>query len=78
MKNNSFYVEDPNQVYGCFRCGELMGDFTEAGETLTCSGCGEEGIVSMVNALDMINDMYLKGHLTFHGEEVFIDDYIEE
>ena len=71
------YIEDPEQIYGCFRCGELMGDIREGDQGSVCEGCGEAAIMTLQNSLDIINDLYLRGDLTVHGEEVYLDG-IEE
>lgn len=76
-----FYVEDIEQIWACFRCGEVMGDIREnsTGGAYTCESCGENSIITFVSALDIINDLYLQGDLTSYGEEVeFYDDIDEE
>ena len=73
-----FYVEDPEQIYGCFRCGELMGEVTTVGKNHVCGSCGEDSVISLLNSLDIINDLFLKGSLTLHGEDIYLNDIIEE
>jgi len=78
---SKFYVEEPEQIYGCWRCGELMGEIRESEGSYgyICESCGEQGIVSFLNALDMLNDMYLKGDISPNEEEdIYLDDIIEE
>ena len=72
-----FYIEDPEQIYGCFRCGELMGDVTEVGHGHVCGSCGEDSVISLLNSLDIINDLFLKGDLTLNGEDIYLNDIIE-
>lgn len=68
------YIEDPEQIYGCWRCGEIMGDIRTEETGYVCEGCGAEAVVTMTNILDLMNDLHLRGLLMQHGEEVFIDD----
>jgi len=77
---SKFYIEDPEQVYGCFRCGEVMGDIHEAesGIGYVCESCGEQAVISFLNTLDILNDLYLKGDLSLEGEDIYLDDLIEE
>lgn len=72
---SKFYIEAPEQVYGCFRCGELMGDIREAndGYHYICENCGEVSVISFVNALDILNDLYIKGDLSLANEEIYLD-----
>lgn len=67
---NNFYIEDPNSLYGCFRCGKIMGEI-EQDELTTyykCMECGEIGVVSFQQGLDIINDMYRRGHIHLSNE----------
>ena len=59
------YVEDISKVYGCFRCGVILGAVKVNPEEgyHTCVECGENGIVSFIQALDTINDQHLRGAL---------------
>lgn len=66
------YIEHTEQIYGCFRCGELMGDIREEGASTVCDSCGEAAIMTLTNALDVMNEIYLRGDLTLHGEEVYL------
>lgn len=61
------YLEEnmlPN-IYGCFRCGEINGEISQDEETLvvSCQSCGEDSIVTFQQALDLLNDFYLKGEV---------------
>jgi len=80
MKSSRFYIEDTEQIFGCWRCGEIMGDIHEAetSEGYICDSCGERAIVSFTNTLDVMNDLYLKGLLSPDNEELELDDFIEE
>lgn len=77
---SKFYIEDPSQVYGCFRCGIMMGDIKEApnGVGYICEGCGEQSVITFLNALDILNNMHLQGDLSLDGEDTYLDDFIEE
>lgn len=55
------YVEDPKKLYACFRCGEIGGDVRQDGEHFTCDCCGENGLVTFIQALDILNDFYVNG-----------------
>ena len=50
--------------YGCFRCGAYRPAGTV--DTLTnkqvCEECGEEGIVTFQQALDMLNEYWVRNH----------------
>ena len=64
------YIEDPHQIYGCFRCGVIQEDIEEdTSGFYKCCSCGEFGITSFVRALDIINDMHLKGVIQTSYEE---------
>jgi len=77
---SKFYVEDPTKLYACYRCGEMMGEIRESEGVYgyICESCGEQGIVSFLNALDILNDMYVKGELHLNGEDQYIDDFTED
>lgn len=48
------------KIYGCFRCGAikppLRHDLTT--DKVYCGECGERGVVTFQQALDMLNDIY--------------------
>ena len=72
---DKFYIEDINNVYGCFRCGEVMGDVGIIDEHMPyCKECGEMGILSFRQALDIVNDFHRTGDLILSEEE---QDYEE-
>jgi len=77
---SKFYVEGPEQLYGCYRCGEIMGEIRESDSSTgwTCESCGEPAVMSFLNALDILNDLYIRGDLQLNGEDIYIDDFIEE
>lgn len=59
-------TRDAECFYGCFRCGTLGGAWYEIdGGVRSCCECGEPGILTLQQALDMLNDIYLK-----HNQEV--------
>lgn len=47
--------------YGCFRCGAVRPqvDINPDTGSMTCGGCGEASIVTLKQALDMLNGYYL-------------------
>jgi len=72
------YIEDYEMIQGCWRCGEIMGDIRQEEQGYICESCGEQAIVSMINILDVMNDLHLRGLLMQHGEEILIDDIEDE
>jgi len=68
---SKFYVEDHSQIYGCYRCGAVMGEVQEdpyEGHH-RCGSCGEAAVISFLNALDMLNEMHLRGEIGFQTTE---------
>lgn len=53
---------DVETLYGCFRCGALQPplrhDLSE--DIVRCGECGERGVVTFRQALDILNEMHLK------------------
>jgi len=49
-------------MHGCYRCGEQGVEYTEDDEyTRVCGSCGaENSIVSFQEALDLLNEAYLR------------------
>lgn len=69
------------KTYGCFRCGVLQGpiSYDKVTERVSCGECGERGIVSFKQALDMLNELYGGSHHQKVMEAMDIDEYyIEE
>ena len=66
------YIEDPAKVYGCYHCGEIMGEYTiaDTGHYM-CSRCGEPTIITLTTALDTMIKLQREGHL-------FASDYYDE
>jgi len=62
-------------THGCFRCGEQDVQFTEVDYKRTCHSCGESDcIISMQEALDLLNDIYLRDiKLDLNPEEYDIE-----
>ena len=50
-------------IYGCFRCGTMMHDvvYDEDSGFGVCGECNEVAVVMFGQALDILNDLYLKG-----------------
>ena len=69
------YVEDFGKVYGCFNCGEIMGEYTLSLEGYCmCSTCKEPTVISFETALDVMIDLQNQGH-TF--TPTYYDDDLE-
>ena len=76
MSDKHFYVESWSSLYGCIRCGEIGGDISQNTHGhYVCGSCGETSIVGFVQALDLLNDLYLKGVI---GIPEIDEDDIEE
>lgn len=77
---SKFYIESPEQVYGCFRCGKMMGEVKEDMHGYTCGECGERSVVTFTNTLDILNDLYLKGDISYvhDGIEIDLEDFDED
>jgi DNA-directed RNA polymerase subunit RPC12/RpoP len=78
---NGGYVEDYESIYGCFRCGAILADVEEGDDAFAkCSECGEHSVINFIHALDLINDLHLKGLVKIKQEETLEDfsDYIDE
>ena len=66
------YIEDPGKVYGCFNCGEIMGEYTFNLEGLAiCSHCQEPAVITLETALDTMIKLQCEGH-------AFQTDYYSE
>lgn len=65
------YVENNSQIYGCFRCGAVMGEMEKEEDTAIykCCECGEHSIVGFVQAMDMLNELYVNGELHLEPNE---------
>ena len=71
------YVEDFGKVYGCYSCGEIMGEYTLSHEGYAmCSVCKEPSVISLETALDVMIDLQKKGH-TFTSSYYEDDDLLE-
>lgn len=77
-RRSDMYIEDPEQIYGCWRCGKVMGALKEddAGFRLICGECGENSVLSFINALDVINDLFVRGIL--EQEQIDLEDFIDD
>ena len=56
--------DDNVDTWGCFRCGTINGPIHkhEVNGLWICDECGEDSVIGFITALDIINDMFLKGH----------------
>lgn len=53
---------DEIRTKACFRCGIIEGPVDyDAQDTPICGACREPAIVNFIEALDLLNDLYLKG-----------------
>lgn len=58
-----------DNIYGCFRCGETQGTFTVMDDGIVrCEACQEKSVVTFLQALDILNDLYTRGQFTLGGE----------
>ena len=66
------YIENPGKVYGCYHCGEIMGEFTVADTGhYICASCGESAVITLETALDVMIKLQRQGH-------TFQSDYYDE
>ena len=71
------YIEDTGQLYGCFRCGKVMGDIKKLDDGhVQCGNCGEQSIVTFIQALDILNDYYRRDILD-DDDMVDFQEYLE-
>jgi DNA-directed RNA polymerase subunit RPC12/RpoP len=65
--------------YGCFRCGAIRPEIrTDDNEHQYCKECGERGIVSQKQALDMLNEIYRRNRRQVMDVIDLDEYYIEE
>jgi DNA-directed RNA polymerase subunit RPC12/RpoP len=62
------YIEDPETIYACFRCGVVLGDVENDGDFSRCGHCKKHSIVNIIQALDIINQFYEAGYLKLDGD----------
>lgn len=69
-------------IFGCFRCGETMGPMVIRKDGyVQCGGCGEVAVLTFQQALDTLNDLWLRGdikHFTDYSTEESLEDVINE
>lgn len=71
------YIEKESigSIYGCFRCGEMLGELEGDEEgTAVCQSCGSTSIMTFQMALDTINELYVAGVFTLEPTDA---DYID-
>lgn len=70
------------EYYGCYRCGTIEGNVANTPEGhVYCAECGEDSIMTLTKALDLINQLYEDGRLYPHdvnGEDLSQDEDITE
>jgi len=56
--------------HGCYRCGAQAGEYTvnDMGMAV-CGNCGEPSVVTFQQALDTLNDLYLRHGKFTHAED---------
>jgi DNA-directed RNA polymerase subunit RPC12/RpoP len=71
------YYDKVDIVHKCFRCGDVPDDIEQDDATglMRCGNCGELSVLPVVAAYDLINDLYLRGILTFTTLEGDEDGY---
>lgn len=49
-------------LYGCFRCGSIRSTLKHSlsEDLVLCGECGERGVVTFRQALDILNEIHLK------------------
>lgn len=53
-------------MYGCIKCGVINGDLRRdelMEDIVSCGECGAKTIITFQQALDLLNDLHLKGLL---------------
>ena len=66
-----------DQVHGCFRCGESQGIATVLEDgTVECGTCRERSVVTFLQALDILNELYTRGEFTL-GREYSNEESLE-
>ena len=66
------YIENPGKVYGCYNCGEIMGEYTVADTGhYQCRHCGEPSVITFETALDTMLKLQQQGYR-------FQSDYYDE
>lgn len=61
-------------IYGCFRCGSINGPLRDIQFIPICGECGERAIVTFRQAMDALNEMWLKVPKEIN-EAIRADDY---
>jgi predicted RNA-binding Zn-ribbon protein involved in translation (DUF1610 family) len=51
----------------CFRCGAECYNFEDGGSR-RCPDCGEHGVYTIMEAYDMLNDLFIKKCFTIRGK----------
>ncbi len=76
------YIENYGKVYGCYTCGEIMGEYILSVDGYyMCSVCGEPHIVSLETCLDIMINLQKDGHTftsSYYDEDLATNDYDEE
>lgn len=64
------------ELYGCYRCGTINGNLRdmELDGRQKCGECGEDAIITFQEAMDALNDAYLKGIFRPNN---YVDPYLE-
>lgn len=53
------------ELLHCFRCGARDVEVNDlGGDKVKCPDCGERSLMTTVEALDLLNDLYLKGNFS--------------
>lgn len=74
--------EEESIVYGCFRCGTKVKVQDDLIRPPSCPDCGSGYFLTHQEALDILNDLYLKKkfkpHIIAEDDEEFIVDAQDE
>lgn len=64
------YIENPAKIYGCYTCGEMLGDYytDEFTDYYCCSKCKAPSIITFQTALDTMLMLQQQG-VAFNSQE---------
>lgn len=70
----------PTNDYGCFRCGTIGGDtkMDMRDEIPICAECGENALVTLQQALDILNDYWLTNKYEAHELDEDLIQFLRE
>ncbi len=63
-------------LHGCFRCGRVNDGFLLINDRAVCKTCEQHGVMSFLEALDVLNNIYNRGGLT--DDDWYTENEIKE